>query len=113
MKANRSLALTLGGIALAAWAARRALTADFSFEGKVVLITGGSRGLGLVMARQICAQGGRVILLARDRAELQRAHDELVKAGGDVSMLPCDLLDRTQIEEAVRTVLDHYGQIDV
>src|SRR4051812_10955315 len=98
MKRNHSLALTLGGIALGAWALRQATAGDFAFQGKVVVITGGSRGLGLVLARKVCAQGGRVVLLARDRAELQRAHDELARDGGNVSILPCDLLERSQIE---------------
>ena len=115
MKQDRSLPLvaSLGGLALASWAISRALAPRFSFEEKVVLITGGSRGLGFVMAQQVCAEGGRVVLLARDREELQRAHDELKFAGGDVSIIPCDLLDRAQIENAVRTVVDHLGRIDV
>ncbi|MBA2241892.1 MAG: SDR family oxidoreductase [Chthoniobacterales bacterium] len=113
MKKNRSLSLAFGAAALMGWGIARALAPQISFQGKVVLITGGSRGLGLVLARQLCDQGARVILLARDQAELQRAHDELVAAGGDVSILPCDLLERSQIEEAVRTVIDHFGRIDV
>jgi len=95
------------------WALGRALAPTFSFAGKVVLITGGSRGLGLVLARQVCAEGGRVVLLARDPTELQRAHDELVQAGGDVSIIVCDLLDQAQIEEAIRNVVGHYGGLDV
>ncbi len=113
MKTSRSLALGIGGVALAAWAAGRAFAPTMSFDGKVVLITGGSRGLGLVLARQVCAEGGRAVLLARDKEELQRAHDQLAFAGGDVSVIPCDLLDRAQIEEAVRTVVRHLGGIDV
>jgi NAD(P)-dependent dehydrogenase (short-subunit alcohol dehydrogenase family) len=66
-----------------------------------------------VLARQICAHGGRVALLARDVEELKRAHDELVAGGCDVAVIPCDLLERAQIEEAVRTVLRHFGAIDV
>ncbi len=115
MKTNtkRSLALAVGGIALASWILPRLRRSDFSFAEKVCLITGGSRGLGLVLARQICAEGGRVILLARDQTELQRAHDELVAAGGDVSILPCDLLDRAQIEEAMRAVMERFGGVDL
>ncbi len=113
MKKDRSLPLALGVAALMGWGIARALTPRICFEGKVVVITGGSRGLGLVLARQLCAEGARVVLLARDQAELQRAHDELVAAGGDVSILPCDLLERGQIEEAVRTILTHFGRVDV
>ena len=113
MTNKQSLALALGGIALASWGVRRLNAAQFSFAGKVCLITGGSRGLGLVLARQIVAEGGRVALLARDLDELRRAHDELVQRGGDVAVVPCDLLDRGQIEEAIRNVLRHFGRIDV
>ena len=113
MTKGRSAALALGGIALGSWAVRQALTRRYSFAGKVCLITGSSRGLGLVLARQICAEGGRVALLARDVDELRRAHDELAAGGADVAAVPCDLLDRAQIEEAVRTVIGHFGRIDV
>ncbi len=113
MNTKRSLALALGSVALAGWAVGRALEQRFSFAGKVCLITGGSRGLGLVLARQICRQGGRVALLARDVDELRRASDELAENGCDVATIPCDLLDRQQTEEAVRTALRHFGRIDV
>lgn len=113
MITKRSMALGAAGIALAGWGIRQATRREFSFLGKVCLITGGSRGLGLVLARQICSEGGRVALLARDLDELGRAHDELMQQGGDVAIIPCDLLDRAQIEEAVRNVVDHFGGIDV
>src|SRR3954452_12415175 len=99
MSRNRNLAVAAAaGAAVAGWWLSRGIAPQFSFHGKVVLITGDSRGLGLVLARQVCAAGGRVVLLARDKAELQRAHDELARDGGDVSILPCDLTDRSQIE---------------
>ncbi len=113
MKKKPPLALAFAGAALVGWAVARMLEPRFSFAGKVCVITGGSRGLGLVLARQICADGGRVALLARDVDELRRAHDELAATGCDVAIVPCDLLDRAQIEEAVRTVLAHFGGVDV
>src|SRR4051794_27557396 len=113
MTTKRAMPLAVGALALAGWGIARAIEPRFSFAGKVCLITGGSRGLGLVLARQICAAGGRVALLARNVDELRRAHDELAAAGGDVAVLPCDLLDRAQIEEAVRTVLGHFDRVDV
>ena len=63
---KRSTFLTLGGIGLATWAVSRALHGDFSFNGKSVLITGGSRGLGLAIARQLAVEGGRFAPLAPD-----------------------------------------------
>ena len=113
MTKRNAAAAALGAIVLGSWAARRGATRRYSFAGKVCLITGGSRGLGLVLARQICAAGGHVALLARDIDELRRAHDELAANGCDVAAVPCDLQDRAESEEAVRTVVRHFGGIDV
>lgn len=82
----------------------------YSLDGKVVVITGGSRGLGLVLARNVRRQGGRVALLARKAEELARAAREL---GDDVLTLQCDLRERAQIDAAIATTADHFGAIDV
>jgi len=110
---KRSLILTLGGLALAGCLISRVTRRTCSFAGKVVLITGGSRGLGLILARQLCAEGARVALLARDPAELARARQELVQHGGEVLTISCDLLDREQIDAAVQNVVNHFGGLDV
>ncbi len=80
---------------------------------KVALITGGSRGLGLIIARQICDQGGKVALIARDADELTRAKNDLESRGGEAITIQCDLLDRAQIESAVRLAIDRFGRIDI
>jgi len=80
---------------------------------KVALISGGSRGLGLVLARHICSQGGKVALIARDPGELTRAKADLVARGGKVLTVECDLLDREQIQAAVRKVINHFDRIDI
>jgi short-subunit dehydrogenase len=96
------------------WAIVRAIrTQRFSLKNKVALITGGSRGLGLVLARQICAQGGKVALLARDNDELIRAKTELAGRGGKVFTVQCDLLDSAQIHSAIRQTIDRFGKIDI
>ena len=87
--------------------------ARFSYRGKVALITGGSRGLGLVIARQICERGGKVALLARDPNELARAKADLDPRGGEVFTTQCDLLDRAQIESAVESAIERFGGIDI
>jgi NAD(P)-dependent dehydrogenase (short-subunit alcohol dehydrogenase family) len=110
---KRSLVLTLGGLALAGCIISRATRRTCSFAHKVILITGGSRGLGLVLARQLCAEGARVALLARDPDELARAREELVPRGGEVLTISCDLLDREQIDAAVQKIVDHFGGLDV
>ena len=72
-----------------------------SFKDRTVLVTGGSRGLGLVMARQFVAEGARVIIVAREEVELARARDELSASGGEVLALACDVTDRVQVEAMV------------
>ena len=92
---------------------RLAQTARYSLRDKVAVITGGSRGLGLVLARHICAQGGSVALIARDPDELARAKADLAPRGGAVMVIPCDLLNTAQIETAVRQIIDRFGKIDI
>jgi NAD(P)-dependent dehydrogenase (short-subunit alcohol dehydrogenase family) len=105
--------LTLGGIGLATWAAVRLARKDFSFAGKVVIITGGSRGLGLAIARRLAKEGARLALFARDEDELARACAQLRELGGEALAVPCDLLDRGQSLGAIETVFDHFGGLDV
>jgi len=109
----KRLVFTLGGVGLATWAVSRLFRSEFSLAGRTVVITGGSRGLGLTIARRVAAEGGRLALLARDEAELARACAELRELGGEALAVSCDLLDRGQSLGAVETVLDHYGAIDV
>src|SRR5881296_2875758 len=99
---------------LVAWLIVRFIrTARYPLREKVVLITGGSRGLGLVLARHICTRGGNVALIARDPEELARAKADLVPRGGKVLTIECDLLDAGQIESAVQKIIDRFGKIDV
>jgi predicted amino acid dehydrogenase len=64
------------------------------FAGKSVVIFGGSRGLGLVMARELAAEGARVVLASRDAEELERARADLDQRGLTVTTIPCDVRDR-------------------
>ena len=85
----------------------------FFFRGKVALITGGSRGLGLEIARQFCKQGGRVAILARDPEELARAKSDLDRFKTEILTVQCDLLEGAQIQSAVQQTLARFGKIDV
>ena len=85
----------------------------WTLQNKVVLITGGSRGLGLLLARQFAAQGARLALLARDEAELGRAAAELRRRGADVLTIPADVGERAQVEAAVEATAAYYGRLDV
>jgi NAD(P)-dependent dehydrogenase (short-subunit alcohol dehydrogenase family) len=111
---NFRVLLPAGALLLGAWVTARAVrTARYTVRDKVAVITGGSRGLGLVLARHICAQGGSVALIARNPDELARAKADLAAHGGAVLTIQCDLLDASQIEAAVRQAIDRFGKIDV
>src|SRR5881296_1508002 len=111
---NIRVVLSVGALLVCAWIITRLIrTVRYPLREKVVLITGGSRGLGLVLARHICAHGGNVALIARDHEELARAKADLVPRGGKVLTIECDLLDAGQIESAVQKIIDRFGKIDI
>jgi len=111
---NLRVLLATGAILLAIWLIVRLIrTVSYPLREKVVLITGGSRGLGLVLARHICARGGHVALIARDAEELARAKSDLATRRSTVMTIQCDLLDSEQIQAAVRRVIDRFGKIDI
>jgi len=103
-----------GAGALTGAAAVRLLTgAPFSFEDKAVFITGGSRGLGLLMARRFAEEGARLTLVSRNTKELQAAETELLDTGARVLTLQCDVRDREQVQEAIDASVKLHGTIDV
>ncbi len=110
---TKLLKLTIGVGAVVALKAALRKAREFDLQGKVVLITGGSRGLGLVLAREFAKEGARVAICARDREELEEARRDLLRHGADVFALPCDVSDRKQIEDTILAVQMHFGSLDV
>jgi len=84
-----------------------------SFRGKAVLITGGSRGLGLVLARQFAREGASVAICARDEDELNDARRDIQRFGVDVLAVQCDVAERYQVEGMIDGLNRHFGGIDV
>lgn len=82
-------------------------------RGEVVLITGGSRGLGLLMAREFGRRGCRVAICARDDAELRAAREQLNSWGVDALAIVCDVSQPKDIERTIQAVAEHYGSIDI
>jgi len=82
-------------------------------KGKTVVVTGGSRGLGLVLARTLIDRGARVAICARDQAELERARQDLESRGGDVFASVCDVSVRDEVLRFIAEVEDDFGAIDV
>ena len=86
---------------------------EFDLNGKTVLITGGSRGLGLVMAREFARGGARVALCARDEAELERAQADLETLTAEVMTVPCDVTNRQSVALMIDHVTSRFGGVDV
>ncbi len=82
-------------------------------RGRVVLITGGSRGLGLALAREFAARGSHLVLCARNSAELERAAFDLSGCEGTVVTVACDVTDRDQVKRLIDEALGRFGRIDV
>ncbi|HET6889490.1 MAG TPA: SDR family oxidoreductase [Pyrinomonadaceae bacterium] len=100
-----------GGLLAARSLLRKALEADLT--NKTVLITGGSRGLGLVLAREFAREGARVAICARDEHELTRAQIDLQDRGAEVFAVKCDLRNTEEIAEMVSLIHDRFSRIDV
>ena len=92
---------------------RRAFKAPYVLAGKSVLITGGSRGLGLALARELGRRGANLTLMARDEAELRRARQDLSARGVQTQIAPGDVTLLSDIERAIDTAVAAYGQLDV
>ena len=104
-------AALLGGALVARAAMRR--WQRYDLRDKVVVITGSSRGLGLVIARELVRHHAKVVICARDRGELERARADLLARGGRVLAVPVDVTNRVQIAQLVEIVHQHWGRIDV
>jgi NAD(P)-dependent dehydrogenase (short-subunit alcohol dehydrogenase family) len=86
---------------------------EYDFRGKTALITGGSRGLGLLLAGELARAGARVAICARDANELERAAAEVSRFGAPVYTEVCDLRIRAHVDAMVDSLIDRAGPIDV
>jgi len=85
----------------------------FNFRNKTVLITGGSRGLGLELARVFAREGANVSLVARNASTLEVARNELDKIAPRVLALTCDVRKGDDVRRAVHDTVRHFGTVDV
>ncbi|MCW0395820.1 SDR family oxidoreductase [Xanthomonas sacchari] len=82
-------------------------------RGKVVLITGGSSGIGLATAQRVAEAGAITVIVARGEQELHAARDAMNAKGGKVFAYTADLSDLADCDRLLKTVLDAHGHVDV
>lgn len=84
-----------------------------NIEGKVVVITGASSGLGEATARMLSAQGASIVLGARRVERIQAIADDLTHSGGKALAIPTDVTDPDQVQRLVDAAVQNFGRIDV
>jgi NAD(P)-dependent dehydrogenase (short-subunit alcohol dehydrogenase family) len=104
--------LAAGAVAYLGWQLLQQLR-EVDLAGRVVLITGGSRGLGLLMAREFASEGCRLVICARDPQELEAAEQDLSARGAEVLALQCDVADCEQVRQTIARATERFGGIDV
>ncbi|HEY8197294.1 MAG TPA: SDR family oxidoreductase [Gemmatimonadales bacterium] len=107
---KRGLVLAAG---VSLWAARRWGPHGYSLRGKAVLITGGSRGLGLALAHQMAREGARVAICGRDPESLERANESLARTGAQVIAIQANVTDPASVTELLDEVRRRLGPVDV
>lgn len=84
----------------------------FSVADQVVIVSGGSRGIGRAIAKGFAERGARVVITGRDEASLNAAVQEIANGRGSVTPIVCDVAKSDDIERLVANVMSDFGQID-
>ncbi|HEY9364820.1 MAG TPA: SDR family oxidoreductase, partial [Chitinophagaceae bacterium] len=91
-----------------------------SLNGKTVLITGASRGIGKAIALRLAREGANIVVVAKSVEEnpllggtIFSAADEIVQAGGQALPIQCDIRFEEQVAASVKKAVDHFGSIDI
>jgi NAD(P)-dependent dehydrogenase (short-subunit alcohol dehydrogenase family) len=103
-------ALTLGAAFLSQGLRKRR---RIDFRDRTVVITGGSRGLGLLLARELGQQGAHLVLGARDQSELDRAREDLTARGIEATTVQCNVGNRADAQRLIDEAVAVYGRLDV
>jgi NAD(P)-dependent dehydrogenase (short-subunit alcohol dehydrogenase family) len=112
---KRNLMIGAAGITAVVLAQAWRRRTSYEFTNKSVVVTGGSRGLGLVMARELADEGARLTLVARDEAELARASEDIRmrQPFAEVVTIAADVRRRYDAERAIAQVFERFGRVDV
>lgn len=86
---------------------------DLNLDGRVALVTGGSRGIGKEVARRLSREGAHVALLARDRDALAAAATEIRRSGGEVLVVQADTTNSLAVDDALAEVRNRWSGVDI
>jgi gluconate 5-dehydrogenase len=86
---------------------------SFRLDGKVALVTGGSKGIGLAMACALGINGAKVVISSRKADELQKVVEEMTNQGLDLSWIQADVTNKNQVDTMVNEIIEHHGQLDI
>ena len=82
-------------------------------DGKTAFVTGGARGIGKSVAAALCEAGSNVAVVDVDYQEAEKTASELQTLGTGVIAVSCDVTDQDQVNQMVRTIVEHFGSLDV
>jgi short-subunit dehydrogenase len=83
------------------------------FQGKAIIVTGASAGIGRAMARQLASQGARLAIAARRAERLEEVAEECRRMGGEAIAIPTDVADEAQCKSLVERTVAAYGRLDM
>lgn len=85
----------------------------FDISGKVAIVTGSTKGIGLAIAWQFARSGAKVVISSRKKDVCEAVAKEMTDAGHEVIAIPCHIGEREQLEHLVKQTMDKWGRIDI
>lgn len=86
---------------------------SFQLDGKVALVTGGSKGIGYGMAEALGHYGAKLVITSRGVEEGEKAVSQLKEENIEAVYFPCDVTKKDQVQQLIEKVVDHYGSLDI